>query len=373
MDFEPNGSDGRNVSTVNSPPPPPTTMHPLYQTYDVMTGIRIAITLGGFFGLMALLMLYKSKSKTEKAMEDPDFTAAAIAEVEEEEERQLQKVLEQTVQHQLNPRRIRKSLETSSLSPKWGRNASRFSSFAGYSGFVDPPTRLQHKLPVFTDDEAEEIGSFCDDIYYNDHLDVPRRPSNITCSSSGSSYLERRDSATTLVPPGMSTHKCKSSQCRFTIVPELYDYCCPIDIRVTQPTPGGSPYGSSRALSNRAVDIPNLKPKLAPLASISSCNSSLGTDIPDVEAQSLASDSVFQEDDEDTERELDEFSTDSDANSEDGACYERRRIRLTVPVDIEHIPSSKTSSTLVGSQDRNLSASSLDSLDKHSWVQEALF
>lgn len=37
-----------------------------YRTYDVMTGVRIAATLGGFFGLMVILVLYKSKSKTEK-------------------------------------------------------------------------------------------------------------------------------------------------------------------------------------------------------------------------------------------------------------------------------------------------------------------
>lgn len=80
MDQEPNGSDGRNTTVASNAHPLPT-LDPYYQTYDVMTGIRIAATLGSFFGLMALLMLYKSKSKTEKAMEDPDFTAAAIAEV----------------------------------------------------------------------------------------------------------------------------------------------------------------------------------------------------------------------------------------------------------------------------------------------------
>ncbi|CAH1110560.1 unnamed protein product [Psylliodes chrysocephalus] len=380
MDQEPNGSDGRNTTVASNAHPLPT-LDPYYQTYDVMTGIRIAATLGSFFGLMALLMLYKSKSKTEKAMEDPDFTAAAIAEVlkvEEEVERKLQKALEATVQHQLNPRRIRRSLDTSSMSPNWNRNTSRFSSVVGYADIIDPSNRSQHKLPTFTDDETEEVGSLYDDIYYNDHLDVPRRPSNITCSSSGSSYLERRDSATTLGLSTIPVHKCKSPQCRFSIAPEFYNYCYPIDIRVIQPTPGGTPYGSNRALYDKMIDIPNLKPKLAPLASISSCNSSLGTDVPDFEVQSFASDSVFQEDDEDTEHEVDEFSTDSDVNSDDGACYGRRRIRLTVPVDIEHIPSSKTSSTLVGSQEKNISLSSSENSlvnleDKQSWVQEALF
>lgn len=111
---------------------------------------------------------------------------------------------------------------------------------------------------------------------YFSHLDVPRRSSNITCSSSGSSYLERRDSAVTLGLPAIPAHKSKSSRRQSSPVPEIYDFYYPIDIRVTQPTPGGSPCGSDRALYDRIVDPPNLKPKLAPLASISSCNSSLG-------------------------------------------------------------------------------------------------
>lgn len=32
-----------------------------YKTYDVMTGVRIAATLGGFFSLMVLLVVYKSR------------------------------------------------------------------------------------------------------------------------------------------------------------------------------------------------------------------------------------------------------------------------------------------------------------------------
>lgn len=112
-------------------------------------------------------------------------------------------------------------------------------------------------------------------------LDVPRRPSNITCSSSGSSYLERRDSAVTLGLPVLPAHKYKSSRRQSSPVPEIYDFYYPIDIRVTQPTPGGSPCGSDRAIYERmGVKLePNLKPRLAPLASISSCNSSLGNGV----------------------------------------------------------------------------------------------
>ena len=39
-----------------------------YATYDVMTGIRIAATLGGFFFFMVFLIVFKSRSHSEKAM-----------------------------------------------------------------------------------------------------------------------------------------------------------------------------------------------------------------------------------------------------------------------------------------------------------------
>ncbi|KAJ8974569.1 hypothetical protein NQ317_018082 [Molorchus minor] len=397
MDPEPNGSRG-NITTV----PPPTVVsstpdpREYYKTYDVMTGVRIAATLGSFFGLMVLLVLYKSKSKTEKAMEDPNFTAAAVAEVEEEE-RQLQLALEVTAYQQLNPRRSRRSLDTSSMPPGWSRPSTRFSSIGGYSSLLEPPTRPHSRLPCFIDEDSppEEAGSLYDDVYYNSHLSVPRRSSNITCSSSGSSYLERRDSAVALGLPALPAHKSKSSRRQSSPLPEIYDFYYPIDIRVTQPTPGGSPCGSDRALYDRVVDPPNLKPKLAPLASISSCNSSLGTDYPDFEAQSFVSDSVFHDDEENTDNEVDEFSTDSDVNSDEGACYAGRprlsvSVETTTPTsDIPHggMPSpSKSSSTLVGSQEKELSQLSLlDSVrrlststsgrldEKKSWAQETLF
>lgn len=77
MGGEPNGSQGKNITgniISSTPVPTPivksTTPDPkeYYKTYDVMTGVRIAATLGSFFGLMVLLVLYKSKSKTEKVM-----------------------------------------------------------------------------------------------------------------------------------------------------------------------------------------------------------------------------------------------------------------------------------------------------------------
>ncbi|XP_023030112.2 uncharacterized protein [Leptinotarsa decemlineata] len=393
MGQEPNGSQERNITNSPTVASATTTPDPYYQTYDVMTGVRIAATLGSFFGLMVLLVLYKSKSKTEKAMEDPKFTAAAIAEVEAEE-RQLQLALEVTAYQQLNPRKSRRSLDISSMPVGWSRNSMRFSSVGGYSSLLDPPTRPHSRLPSFIDEDSppEEAGSLYEDVYYNSHLEVPRRPSNITCSSSGSSYLERRDSAVALGFPALPAHKSKSFRRQSSPLPETYDFYYPIDIRVTQPTPGGSPCGSDRALYDRVVDIPNLKPKLAPLASISSCNSSLGNDYPESEAQSGASDSVFQEEEEATENEIDEFSTDSDVNSEEGACYRGRRHRLSISMDSAtptserppyNLPdlrrSSRSSLTIVGNEDRELSQLSLpDSIrvelgERKAWPQETLF
>lgn len=39
-----------------------------FATYDVMTGVRIAATLGGFFGLMVFLIIYKSRGETHETM-----------------------------------------------------------------------------------------------------------------------------------------------------------------------------------------------------------------------------------------------------------------------------------------------------------------
>lgn len=138
------------------------------------------------------------------------------------------------------------------------------------------------------------------------YLDVPRRSSNITCSSSGSSYLERRGSSVILGLPALPAHASSRSRRRQSSpLPEQYDFYYPIDIRVIQPTPSGSPCGSERTIYENI--------RLAPLASISSCNSSLAADYPDLELQSFTSDSVFHDEEcEDTDDEVEQFSTDSE-------------------------------------------------------------
>lgn len=65
-----------------------------YATYDVMTGVRIAATLAGFFALMVMLVMYKSRTNTMRTLKDPDLAAAAVEMVLEEEERELQDVID---------------------------------------------------------------------------------------------------------------------------------------------------------------------------------------------------------------------------------------------------------------------------------------
>lgn len=172
MGMGPNGSSTEATSTFL-----PSTLDPLelnktriaeefYSTYDVMTGVRIAMTLGGFFAFMVILVLYKSKSETEKALEDPVFTAAAVADAEEEEERQLAAVIEAEVFQKLNPRRSRQSIDNSSLSRNWIRSTRKYSSLGGYSSLMDPPLRIgmHSQLPSFDEDSIEDDPSVFDDV-----------------------------------------------------------------------------------------------------------------------------------------------------------------------------------------------------------------
>lgn len=227
-------------------------------------------------------------------------------------------------------------------------------------------------------------------------LEVPRRPSNITCSSSGSSYLERRGSSVILGLPAVPAHKIKNKRRQSSPLPENYDFYYPIDIRVIQPTPGGSPCGSERALYD--VPKPSLMPRMAPLASISSCNSSLAVDYPDLEAHSFTSDSMFPDDDcIDTDEEVDPFSTDSDGSvSEKGACCQNYKYsrsskesltpineRPPCPLPISSTRSSTQSLTLVEVVNDKTSVSSipladsaskpLDSIEKKNKSAETLF
>lgn len=361
-----------------------------YATYDVMTGIRIAATLGGFFGLMVFLIIYKSRSKSVKALKDPKIAeiahAVAAEEEAQEEERQLAYALEEALG-------ARCSL-AGSLAPWPPRpRSARFSSLGGGCGsLLAPPRRLVdlrgNSLPASalvlgcaSPYYEDEIMDGVDDSscappseYVNKFLSVPRgsrRYSSITCSSSGSSYLERRGSsivcALPAVPPSPRIHKARQSRRNTLQEAEIWsDHKNPIDIQVIQATPELSPCVSERTVVNlqtpiaKRADYP--PQKKAPLASIGSCGVSISVDYQDCDLHSVGSDSVFLEDEcIDTDDEIEQFSTDSEdsinfrkkanASEETRELRPRRRSKNIVGKSIP-MPSSpplSVSSTLLTS------------------------
>ncbi|XP_028163193.1 uncharacterized protein LOC114354822 [Ostrinia furnacalis] len=224
-----------------------------YATYDVMTGVRIAATLGGFFALMVFLIVYKSRSKSVKALNDPKLVELAEAVVAEEqaveEERQLTAALEEALSERM---RSRPSITEE---PPWPRTA-RFASYGGgYGSLLAPPRRLStlrgDSLPgsALRFAERRASGGTRD-----------RRLSSATCSSSGSSYLERRGSSVVCALPERRLSPCPSE-------------------------------------------------RLAPLASVGSVGPSYAVEC---ELASVGADSVFAEDEVDsTDDEVEQFSTDS--------------------------------------------------------------
>lgn len=323
-----------------------------YATYDAMTGIRIAATLGGFFGLMVFLVIYKSRSKSVKALKDPkiaEIAAAAVAEEEaEEEERQMAYALEEALSARFS---------LGGPSP-WPHRGPRFSSVGGgYSSLLAPPRRLTKmrgdslpgsalrfdcRPPYFEDDiemteAVDDSSCTVPSEYVNQFLSVPggsRRYSSITCSSSGSSYLERRGSsivcALPTVPPAPAPLHLRVPRPRPIKRGTLHETECrdvfnPINIQVIQATPELSPCVSEHTILKcepagkkrfeSAGSGNGVEPRgLAPLASLGSCGVSLSVDYQDYDLHSVGSDSVFFDEDDclDTDDEIEQFSTDSD-------------------------------------------------------------
>lgn len=376
------GTGGGNGSA----PAPPTvssreqTRLDFYRTYDVMTGVRIAATLGGFFSLMVLLVVYKSKCKG-KSLSDEHLSAAAAAVAIQDEEEQLAAAA-------LCVRGPRRSLgNMSAPAVVTARGGRRFSSAAAYSTLETPSSYYYQRgkslpgsvlrfhtrddedrnippLPLFsirdrTHDDVEEVEEesvLVSPCCYHQFLTVPpgpdaRRLSSITCSSSDTSYLERRGSAVELgIPaPPPFLYKSRRNDHNATMAEEPWDFYYPIDIQVIQPTPEVSPCGSERTLYDQPVEFvrSELKPpsrgsiaesatsslnipgRSAPLASISSVGGSL-TDYPDFDdMHSIGSDSVFLDEGQelDTEDEVEGFSTDSEDDGFDkvrNLCRQRR-------------------------------------------------
>ncbi|KAG8271988.1 hypothetical protein J6590_052020 [Homalodisca vitripennis] len=359
--------DSAFTSTAPPPPPPLPTLTEreqirieFYKTYDVMTGVRIAATLGGFFGLMVLLVIYKSKCKS-RSLSDQHLEAAVTAVIEEEEELAL---------NALNLYGPRRSLGNMSAPTA---PYPRFSSLGGHS-LLNPPTRVLYgqrarvSIPSATTPspqltltspplkrpypEEEE-----DDDYPDNFLQVPsrrasRRLSSITCSSADSSYLERRGSAVEMGRPPPPALR------RPPLPHEHWDFYYPIDIQVIQPTPLLSPCTSEGTLYDhpRTDAAPALSlPRQAPLASISSCQvSSAPSPALASDCHSVGSDSVFLDEEcMDTEDEAEEFSTDSDVDDygDEKRQFDPRKLGSYSPSSVpfaEHLQMSNYPKTMAG-------------------------
>lgn len=140
-----------------------------YATYDAMTGVRIAATLAGFFGLMVMLIMYKSRTNMLRALKDPNLAAVAAEMVQEEEERELQEVFDTLeaagIYPELDslPYRERRLLSLGNISaPPMLSYSPRFSSVGGGScSLWDPPTRPpgpHHRPSVFSTSSPSGVG-----------------------------------------------------------------------------------------------------------------------------------------------------------------------------------------------------------------------
>ncbi|BES90424.1 Hypothetical protein NTJ_03233 [Nesidiocoris tenuis] len=363
------GEGGANTTTVSSSDGADTTTEPaepsreqirmeFYKTYDVMTGVRIACTLGGFFSLMVLLVVYKSKCKSRSISEE-NLEATVAAAVAEDE--------------QAIGFAFRKGYSLYGGSKAYAASANanftgftRFSSVGGGYNIYAPPTRryqwtgaeaapgwayppprgrvslptsspyiypsppspylprtLLMNSPPPTRFNQEDYDEYDGDALRRGPtlLCVPssrrssRRLSSITCSSCDTSYLERRGSSMEMGRPiGPPFHGGPGSD--RLLEEEPWDFYYPIDIQVIQPTPDISPAESQLSVFKCENREPTTLcvPRMAPLASISSCRMPTNADRQD--SHSIGSDSVFLDEELiDTEDEVDEFSTDSDADN----------------------------------------------------------
>ncbi|XP_053960227.1 mucin-5AC isoform X1 [Anastrepha ludens] len=144
-----------------------------YATYDVMTGVRIAATLSGFFGLMVFLIVWKSRSssnETMKVLKDPKMAAVAAVCMQEEEEREIQEAMVATGmsiypdEYDAIVYRRQRMLSLGNVSaPPMLNRGYRFSSVdipayettggGGYSSLLEPPRRFSYSA-------TSGVGSF---------------------------------------------------------------------------------------------------------------------------------------------------------------------------------------------------------------------
>lgn len=258
-----------------------------YKTYDVMTGVRIAATLGGFFSLMVFFVVYKSRcGRGGKSISSSDVAAAAA---------ELDAVPELPFDGFYSLTAPRRSL--GNVSAPAAMRSSRAASYACSESSVlwGPPQQ-----------QTSARGSF---------LVVPGVRLSSTGSSSDSSYyLEHHGSVELSLPPAPRPRRCWRRSTIAATMSAAQEVVCTeggIDINVIQPTPDVSPCGSERQLYRQH------RFAAAPLAAFSVS-----------EADSVGSDSVFEEDEDAAAT----CESSSDTDSSDEVCRPQPSSRfLQVP------------------------------------------
>ncbi|KAF0759369.1 Uncharacterized protein FWK35_00030498, partial [Aphis craccivora] len=203
-----------------------------YNTYDVMTGIRIASTLGGFFLMMVLLVLYKSKCKT-RSLSDQHLEAVIKAAVDQEE--QLAAMAKRSSSssycsgHGLCRCSPRYSMTENSVADcnNWNRKSKTYMSetqYHPYSALSQTSNKfikssvLEYSFEEDEDDnmDNDDVEDVCSNNGYRvakwlevpcDQKWIPRGNSAITVSSNDTSYLEARGSSLIVgQPPSLLNH-----------------------------------------------------------------------------------------------------------------------------------------------------------------------
>ncbi|KAL1110425.1 hypothetical protein AAG570_007956 [Ranatra chinensis] len=293
---------------------PPCRLKRRWPRSTLFSRVRIAATLGGFFSLMVLLVVYKSKCKS-RSLSDENLEAAVAAAAAEEDRLGGGVYPVGAVRSMPPPHHL--SLAHYPGVPQGPVLAPLPPLRSQYFPRSQPPVSVESPSSFTEDDEIHEMDHF--QLSGQNLLQVPasrrssrssRRLSSITCSSCDTSYLERRGSALEMglpIPPPFANRQNK-------LIEECWDFYYPIDIQVVQPTPDISPCQSQMSLFENKTGEGGLSvPKVAPLASMSSCGLASTTE---QDTHSIGSDSVFLDEElVDTEDEVEEFSTDSDAEN----------------------------------------------------------
>ncbi|XP_059479911.1 uncharacterized protein LOC132199311 [Neocloeon triangulifer] len=269
-----------------------------FKTYDVMTGVRIAATLGGFFSLMIFLVIYKSKcSRGAKSVaSDVAIELDAVSELPYDTHGPTF----------CSPRISLGNMSAPAASLRTRYSNSSYVNMLNYEPKSLPgsvmgwPSRGSHQWsePPFRQ-RASLDTTACSTSRNSSFLTVPGVRLSSTGSSSDSSYyLEHRSLMELGLPPPMVFAPNVRVKGRVDGVgvesgraADQSARNCAININVIQPTPDISPCNSEKQLNYRQRRAMMLA---APLASCGSAT--LGTFDEQADARSIGSDSVFYND-----------------------------------------------------------------------------